>query len=85
MKNYAVVSAATDVRRSFAITLGLQEGYGPTGTTHTAADVVAAAAEWMKTKAAAGLNFLTGTVSGEGTVVYAYPDAPSRARRSAER
>jgi hypothetical protein len=84
MKNYAVVSAVTDVRRSFAVTLGLQEGYGPTGKTHTAADVVAAAAEWMKAKAAAGLAFLTGTVSGEGTVVYAYPDGPGKAASGTE-
>ena len=84
MKNYAVVPAVTDVRRSFAITLGLQEGYGPTGTTHTAADVVAAAAEWMVARAAIGLSFLTGTVSGEGTVVYAYPDGPGKAGSGTE-
>lgn len=84
MKKYAVVPANTDVRRSFAITTGLQEGYGPTGVTHNVNDVVNAAAAWMKSRAAAGQPFITGTVSAVGTVVYAYPTGSGAAESGTE-
>jgi len=72
------VEAKTSLRRSFAITLGLSEGYGESAKVHTRQEVVDAALAYMKAKAAAGEPFLTGTVSAEGTVVYAWPESPGK-------
>ena len=72
------VEAKTTLRRSFAITLGLSEGYGATAKLHTREEVVQAALVYMKAKAADGKPYLTGTVSAEGTVVYAWPEGPGK-------
>ena len=48
------VEAKTTLRRSFAITLGLSEGYGATAKLHTREEVVQAALVYMKAKAADG-------------------------------
>lgn len=76
---YKVVPAKSYVCRSFKIVVGLQEGYSTTGKVHTVDEVVQAALEWMKSRADAGQDFLTGTVVA-GTVVYAWrPNGPSKA------
>lgn len=72
------VEAKTSLRRSFAITLGLSEGYGESAKLHTRQEVVDAALAYMKAKAADGKPYLTGTVSAEGTVVYAWPEGPGK-------
>lgn len=61
----------TGLRRSFAVTSGLQQGYGETGTIHTMDEAEKAIRGWMMAKATTGLDFLTGTLSA-GQVVYAW-------------
>ena len=72
------VEAKTTLRRSFAITLGLSEGYGESAKIHTREEVIEAAFSYMKAKAASGQPYLTGTVSAVGTVVYAWPEGPGK-------
>ena len=78
------VIASTSVRRSFTITLGLSEGYGEFAKLHTRSEVVAEALAYMKAKAAEGKPYLTGTVSAEGTVVYAWPEGPGKSGGGSE-
>lgn len=75
---YKVFPGSDGFRRSFSISLGLIEGYGPKGKVHDEFEVVEAAFAWMKARAAEGKPYLTGTVS-VGTVVYAWPDGPGKA------
>ena len=78
MSQFKRVEAKTSLRRSFAITLGLSEGYGTSAKLHTREVVVQAALSYMKAKAADGQPYLTGTVSAVGTVVYAWPEGPGK-------
>ena len=71
MADYNVISVKTNERRSFAITVGLQEGYGPTGRLHDhygACDIIK---KWIKERAAAGLTFIGGTLT-DGDVIYGW-------------
>lgn len=65
------------LRRSFTVTCGLAEGYGETAKTHDPIEVEETLMNWMKTRAAMGQSFLTGTVI-LGQVVYAWPDGPGK-------
>ena len=80
---YKVISESRGVRRSFSISLGLAEGYGPEGKIHDEFEVVEMTLAWMKGRAAEGKPFLTGTV-GTGTVVYAWPEGPGKAGGGSE-
>lgn len=80
---YKVVSGSRGVRRSFSISCGLQEGYGAEGKTHRPAEAVSAALEFMKSRAASGRAYLTGTVS-TGEVVYAWPEGEGKAGGGSE-
>lgn len=75
---FSTVAAPSILRRSFSITCGLQEGYGPSGKLHTVEEGIQAAMAWMKSKAAASKSFLTGTF-GTGEVVYAWSEGPGKA------
>lgn len=79
MTTYQRVETKTSVRRSFAITLGLSEGYGWNTKRHSRHEVIGASLEYMKRLVADGKPYLSGTVSAEGTVVYAYSNAPGNA------
>ena len=68
---YKTVENSEGKKRSFAITVGLQEGYGEGLKIHSVAEVINLAMNWMKKKAAAGLKFITGAIF-EGSVVYAW-------------
>ena len=70
-------------RRAFVITCGTQEGYGPTGKTHTVQAVETACQDWMAERAASGQPFITGSVT-TGTVVYAWPEGEGKAGRGSE-
>lgn len=77
------VPNSSGVRRSFAITVSLQEGYGETGKIHSIEDAVKSAMEWMKARASQGLPFITGTfISGQ--VVYAWPEGEGKAGGGSE-
>jgi len=78
MATYKTVPGSRGTRRSFVITFGLQEGYGDEACLHTADEVVALIERHLKDKAAAGQQYLTGTVT-EGQVVYAWPEGPGKA------
>ncbi len=71
---YKVVQGSRGERRSFAITCGLAEGYGPETKTHSGEEAVEVILGWQKHNAAAGQAFLTGTVS-TGEVVYAWQES----------
>jgi len=75
---YKTVEGSCGERRSFAITVGLAEGYGPTVKTHTIDEVVELVLGHLKIRAADGRLYLTGTVSA-GEVVYAWPEEPGKA------
>lgn len=76
---YRPVPNSRGPRRAFALTVGLREGYGPTGKTHSREEAVEAALAWMKGRAASGLPFITGAVSAPSEVVYAWPEGPGQA------
>lgn len=76
--NYQTIKGSEGPRKSFQITAGLREGYGPTGKTHTMEAAVEAVLENLKARAAAGLPYLTGTVT-TGEVVYAWPEGAGKA------
>jgi hypothetical protein len=64
---------AEGAARTFEITGGLQEGYGPTGRIHLIEEVQQAYAAWAATR-----SLSTGTLAGLITpaqVVYSWPDA----------
>lgn len=75
---YNQVAGSRGTRRSFTITCGLQVGYGEGKVLHSAEEAVEIALGWMKNKAAAGLAYLTGTIS-TGEVVYAWPEGEGKA------
>ncbi len=75
---YKIVDGSKGERRSFAITVGLQECYGDDATVHTVEEVVPFIENHLKAAAAAGRQFLTGSVTA-GTVVYAWPEGPGNA------
>ncbi len=62
----------------FSITFGLQEGYGDNAKSHTVEEVVDLIEAFLKSCAAAGRPFLTGSVT-TGTVVYAWPEGEGKA------
>ena len=62
----------------FAITVGLQEGYGPNGKLHLASEVVKLVLEHLKGAAAEGRPYLTGSVT-TGELVYAWPEGLGKA------
>ncbi len=76
-KNFKLVPGSKGARRSFAVTCGLQEGYED-GTLHTFQEAVEVALEWMRGRAAAGEQYLTGTFV-QGEVVFAWPEGPGKA------
>lgn len=78
MSEFKRVTAPTSLRRSFAITLGLSEGYGDAAKIHSRQEVIEASLAYMKAKAAEGKPYLTGTVSAVGAVVYAWPEGPGK-------
>lgn len=59
-------------RRTFRITLGLRQGYGPEGRIYDLEEAVRAGTRWMQRRAAAGEALLTGMFT-RGEVVYANP------------
>jgi len=75
---YKIVQGSRGERRSFAVTVGLAEGYGPTAKTHTLEEVVSLVETYLKNKAASGESYLTGTIT-TGAVVYAWPEGPGKA------
>lgn len=78
MNNYKIVTGSQGPKKSFAVTCGLRVGYDATAVTHTTEDAVGAVLENLKSRAAAGLPYLTGTVT-TGEVVYAWPEGPGKA------
>lgn len=75
---YKMVDGSRGKAPRFAITCGLQEGYGPTTKSHTADEVVGLVETYLKECAAAGKPYLTGSVT-TGTVVYAWPEGDGKA------
>jgi hypothetical protein len=75
---YKVVDGSRGAAPRFAITIGLQEGYGPSGKLHSTSEVIDLVEAHLKECAAHGLPFLTGSVT-TGTVVYAWPEGPGAA------
>jgi len=75
---YQTVSGSRGTRRSFTVTFGLQEGYGDAARLHTVDEVVTLIESHLKDKAAAGQQYLTGTVT-KGQVVYAWPEEGGKA------
>ena len=65
-------------RRSFELTVGLRQGYGDSAVTHNLSEVVDLVVGHLKSSAAAGKQYLTGTVV-LGEVAYAWPDGPGKA------
>lgn len=78
MNNYNVIPDSVGVRRSFTVTCGLRVGYDASAVTHTTEEAIRAVLENLKSRAAAGLPYLTGTVT-TGEVVYAWPEGPGKA------
>jgi len=75
---YKMVEGSSGEARSFAITVGLQEGYGSTGKTHNMEEVVSLIESYLKKLAVDGKPFLTGIITS-GTVVYAWPEGTGKA------
>lgn len=75
--SYSQVSAPTLVKRSFAITLGLVQGYGGSAEPCKREDVCLEVASYLRARAQSGEPFLPGVVSAVGDVVYAYRDGDS--------
>lgn len=61
----------------FAITVGLQEGYGSSAKLHSVDEVVCLVEAHLKECAANGRPFLTGSVT-TGVVVYAWSEGPGK-------
>jgi len=68
-----IVPNSYGTRRPYTITLGLQEGYGTTGKTHSFEEAQDLFLQWMTKRALIKLPFLTGTLS-HGQVLYAWAD-----------
>ncbi len=75
---YKVVAGSRGIAPRFAITVGLQEGYGPNAKLHTSDEVIGLVLEYLKGCAATGKPYLTGSVT-TGTVVYAWPEGGGKA------
>ncbi len=75
---YKIVENSFGRAPSFAITCGLQEGYGPDAKLHTADEVVSLVETHLKECAASGRPYLTGFVT-TGTIVYAWPGGEGKA------
>ncbi len=73
---YKVVAGSRGNAPHFAITCGLQEGYGSDAKTHAVDEVVHIVEAYLKACACDGGTFLTGSVT-TGTVVYAWPEGES--------
>ncbi|MDD5760832.1 MAG: hypothetical protein PHF45_02180 [Candidatus Pacebacteria bacterium] len=71
------------IRRSFSITVSLQEGYGESGVVHPIEEAIKSSMEWMKARASQGLPFITGTFV-LGQVVYAWPEGYGKAGGGSE-
>ena len=76
MKSIKNISAG--VRRSFELAVGLRQGYGDSAVTHTVAEMVDLVVNHLKSRAAAGKVYLTGTVV-LGEVAYAWPEGAGKA------
>lgn len=61
----------------FAITCGLQEGYGPDAKLHTTDEVVNLVEAHLKECAASNKIYLTGSIT-TGTIVYAWPEGEGK-------
>jgi hypothetical protein len=77
-KNFKVVDGSRGKAPRFAITCGLQEGYGSSAKTHGVDAVVDLVEAHLKKCAAEGRSFLTGSVT-TGEVVYAWVKGPGAA------
>lgn len=66
------------LRRSFELAVGLRQGYGDDAVTHTLPEVVDLIVGHLKSRAAAGKKYLTGTVVA-GEVCYAWPEGQGKA------
>ena len=66
-----LVQNSRGVAPRFAITVGLQEGYGPSAKIHSADEVISLVEAHLKECASTGRPYLTGSVTA-GTVVYAW-------------
>jgi hypothetical protein len=75
---YKIVEGSKGSAPRFAITCGLQEGYGPDAKSHLANEVVSLVEAHLKECAASGRPYLTGSVT-TGTVVYAWPEGEGKA------
>lgn len=75
---YKVVQGSRGIAPRFAITCGLQEGYGQNAKLHTVDEVVGLVLDYLKDCAASGKSYLTGSVT-TGTVVYAWPEGEGKA------
>jgi hypothetical protein len=76
--NYKIIPGSVGVRKSFQVTCGLRVGYDAAAVTHTGEEAVESVLEQLKFRAAAGLPYLTGTIT-TGEVVYAWSDGPGKA------
>lgn len=74
---YKTVENSRGKAPRFAITLGLQEGYGPTAKKHHVSEVIELVLGHLKECAAIGKPYLTGSVTS-GEVVYAWPEGPGK-------
>ncbi len=75
---YKLVDGSRGTAPRFAITVGLQEGYGPTAKIHSVSEVIGLVLNYLKGCAASGAPYLTGSVTS-GEVVYAWPEGPGTA------
>jgi len=69
---YKIIPESNGRKLSFSITVGLQEGYGPTGTIHEPDELLEVIEGWMQYRLANHQHFVTGILSDPKTVVYAY-------------
>ena len=72
--NYNIIPSSRKVRRSFAITAGLREGYTGGALVHDLSEAVAVVHQWMRVRAIVGLPFLTGSFTQE-VLVYTWKGA----------
>jgi hypothetical protein len=75
---YKEVVGSRGPRRDFKITWGLSEGYAPHTKIHSVEEVISFVEEHLKTRAAKGMSYLTGSIT-TGVVVYAWPDGKGQA------
>ena len=73
-----IVNIASGLRRSFTLTVGLRQGYGENAVTHGVEEVVDLIVDHLKSRAATGQTYLTGTVV-LGEVAYAWPEGEGKA------